>query len=271
MKCPNGCLSGVFSQTRKYHFSFGLQKMKQSPIGKPSVLYEDASIVVVHKPNRMLVHRTALDYYEDSNLRRWLAAKTGVKVDPVHRLDKPTSGLVLFAKHKNALNTLKQQFLEHSIVKTYVAVVRGYTLPSGQIDKPLQADKTQDAKEALTRYETLMHTEVDAAVSRYPTSRYSWVRIQPQTGRFHQIRMHFAHLRHPVIGDTRHGDRKHNHFFRKELALEPLFLHATSLQFEHPEGGSVFIQSPLPEHFRELKHQWKWNDGSGVQETTSEI
>jgi tRNA pseudouridine65 synthase len=240
--------------------------MKQSPIGTPSILYEDEQLCVVYKPNRMLVHRTAMDYYEDTNLRRWLAAEVGTKIDPVHRLDKPTSGLVLFAKDKDTLNALKQQFLDHTVEKTYLAVVRGYTAAEGTIDKPLQADKALEAKEALTAYRTLQHIEVEAAVSRYPTSRYSWVEVKPQTGRFHQIRLHFAHLRHPVIGDTRHGDRKHNHFFRDALELQPLFLHAHSLRFQHPKGDVMEIRASLPEHFRNLRDRWSWQMGAGVSE-----
>lgn len=238
--------------------------MQQEPIGDPYILYEDDRLVATWKPNRMLVHRTKLDYYERQNLRRWLADKLNQKVDPIHRLDKPTSGIVLFAKDVDALNHVKQQFLEHTVRKEYIALVRGYTEPDGSIEKPLQKEGSTEAKEAFTYYETTKHVEVPIEVSRYPQSRYSIVRVQPRTGRFHQIRLHFSHLRHPIVGDSKHGDRKHNHMFRDELKLAPLFLHAQKLTFKHLDGCQIVIHAPLPPHFLEIERKWDWQLGAGV-------
>ncbi len=244
--------------------------MKQTPLGKPIILFEDDLLVVVNKPCRMLIHRTPLDYYETENLRRWLADEIGVKVDPVHRLDKPTSGVVIFAKSKEALNFIKAQFLEHTVIKEYRALVRGYTALSGEVDKPLKAEDSEVLKEALTVYKTLKHVEIPVEVSRYPTSRYSIVDISPKTGRYHQIRMHFAHLRHPLIGDRRHGDTKHNNMFQNDLGIEALFLHAYRISFVHPNGSKLSIHAPFPDHWMKMEKLWDWKEGAGVEEIDSE-
>lgn len=244
--------------------------MQQEAIGKPSILFEDEKIVVVFKPNRMLVHRTSIDFYERTNLRKWLADLLGVKVDPVHRLDKPTSGLIVFSKDVNTLNFLKAQFLDREISKTYLAMVRGFTQESGTVEKALQKDKDAPLKDALTEYKTLYHIEKDYEISRYPTSRYSFVEVEPKTGRYHQIRLHFSHLRHPIIGDNRHGDRKHNQHFRDQLDHPALFLHASKLRFEHPDGARITIRAPLPEHFQRVLNEWDWKHGSGITQEESE-
>ena len=238
--------------------------MEQEPIGDPRILFEDERLVATWKPNRMLVHRTKLDYYERQNLRRWLADRLDQKVDPIHRLDKPTSGIVLFAKDVDALNHVKTQFLDHTVQKEYIALVRGYTEAQGEVEKPLQKEGSDEAKEAFTAYETLYHVEVPIEVSRYPQSRYSLVNVKPRTGRFHQIRLHFSHLRHPILGDSKHGDRKHNHMFRDQLNLAPLFLHAHSLSFQHPNGSAMKIHAPVPSHFLEIQRTWDWQKGAGV-------
>ncbi len=238
--------------------------MKQDSIGKPRIIFRDEHLIAVHKPNRMLVHRTHLDFYENVNLRRWLAAETGLKVDPVHRLDKATSGIVLFACHTEALNALRNQFVEQKVQKSYLLLARGFTAQEGTIEHEVKSDDGK-ARSAVTHFKTLAHTEVEVAISRYPTSRYSLVEALPKSGRFHQIRLHFAHLRHPVIGDTRHGDRKHNQYFRDTLGIQPLFLHAASLSFEHPNGGEVTIFSQPPDHFTSIRRQFEWNTGSGVE------
>lgn len=238
--------------------------MKQDPIGNPRILYRDEHMIAVHKPNRMLVHRTHLDYYETINLRRWLANETGIKVDPVHRLDKATSGIILFACTTDALNMLRDQFVQREVQKSYLLLARGYTAAEGVIDNEV---KTEDGKSrpAQTHFKTLAHTEIEAAISRYPTSRYSLVEALPKSGRFHQIRLHFAHLRHPIIGDTRHGDRKHNHYFRDTMQLHPLFLHAASISFKHPDGGSMTLYSHAPEHFTAIRQKFDWRSGSGAE------
>lgn len=242
--------------------------MQQDPLGEPQILYEDEHVLVASKPNRLLVHRTEMDYYERRNLLRWLGDVRQGNFYPAHRLDKATSGVIVFAKDKESLQHLRIQFNERSVEKEYLALVRGYTSKEGSIEKAIRGEEDPRLKAALTRYETLFHVEVPIAVSRYETSRYSIVKVRPETGRYHQIRLHFAHLRHPLVGDSRHGDLRHNHMFRDQLGLEALFLHAHTLCFTHPAGRRIALSAPLPAHFEAILRRWDWIAGSGVDDST---
>jgi tRNA pseudouridine65 synthase len=236
--------------------------MEQSPSGKPEIIFEDHALLVANKPNRMLVHRTKLDFYESTNLLNLLAHAAGYPMHPAHRLDKPTSGVILFAKSKEVLSMLREQFNARSIRKRYVAIVRGFTPLTGSIDRSLSSETDATLREARTEYRTLMHTEQAFSVSRYPTSRYSFIEAFPETGRYHQLRMHFDKIRHPIVGDSRHGDRKHNHYFREKLKLEYLFLHAASIELTHPDGHRMLVSAPLPNHFEEILNRWSWSPGA---------
>jgi tRNA pseudouridine65 synthase len=244
--------------------------MGQDPLGQPQIIYEDDRVIGVFKPNRLLVHRTNIDFYEKKNLLQWLADEVKTNVHPAHRLDKATSGIVLFTKDLDALRFVRQQFSERTMSKSYLALVRGYTAAEGRVDKPLRKEDDTTLREAITSYTTLSHTEVPIAVSRYTTARYSIVRAVPETGRFHQIRLHFAHLRHPIIGDTRHGDVKHNLMFREELQLPALFLHAESIEFTHPAGRQITLKAPLPYHFNTVMEKFAWITGAHPSTLKSE-
>ncbi len=239
--------------------------MEQTPIGTHSILYRDEHILIASKPNRLLVHRSNIDFYETKNLLATLKHETGLWLQPAHRLDKATSGVIAFGLTPEAHAFLSQQFNARSVKKTYTALVRGFTPESGEIDLPLVSDNDAKEREALTRYVTTHHVEINEAIGRYPTSRFSMVRVFPETGRFHQIRLHFKKIRHPIIGDHRHGDRKHNHWFAESLKLEALFLHATSLSLQHPNGQFMTFDSPLPTHFETVLNLWKWQDGASSE------
>ncbi len=160
------------------------------------VLHESDGWSAVVKPCRLLVHRTDIDYHEPYNLRD-LINKTRPESDwlqPVHRLDKPTSGIVLFATKGDALNALKLEFVHRRTEKTYFAVVRGWTEDEGIIEKPLPTAHSDKPKEARTAYRTLARCTINHPVGPYKTARYSLVECTPSTGRFHQIRLHFRHL-----------------------------------------------------------------------------
>lgn len=194
----------------------------------------------------MLVHRSPLDQRETVFAVQVLRDQIGAKVHPVHRLDKPTSGLLLFALNIEALKSLQSQFIEGTIEKTYWAVVRGYLEEKGTIDYPLKREidkydsKTSEiSQSAVTHYRCMAQTELAIPVGRYPSTRYSCVELKPETGRKHQLRRHMAHLRHPIVGDTRHGDGVHNRFFREHLGIHRLLLHAQSLTFNHPTNGEL--------------------------------
>lgn len=213
------------------------------------IIYQDPYLVVVDKPSGMLVHRSFLDKHETRFVLQTLRDQLGCHVYPVHRLDRPTSGILVFAFSAEIARVLSEQIATGQWRKGYLAIVRGVIKSPGILDYPLQeqldaiadkqARKDKAAQEAITRYLPLQQVELPFAVSRYPTSRYSMVALQPLTGRKHQLRRHLAHLRHPIIGDTSHGDGKHNAFFRQQYQSERLLLCAFTLHMPHPVSGVV--------------------------------
>lgn len=208
------------------------------------ILYEDAHLVAIHKPAGLLVHRSYLARRERFFAMQLTRDLVGCHVFPVHRLDRPTSGVLLFAKSSEVANALCEQFASHTIEKQYLALVRGNMHESGILDYALKveldelgdknADPNKAAQEAVTAYEPLLNTEIPYPSGRYPTSRFALVRLSPKTGRKHQLRRHMAHLRHPIVGDTTHGDGKQNAFFREHFGINRLWLIAKKLSFTHP-------------------------------------
>ena len=210
------------------HLSTNSNVTSSTPVGADphfDVIYDDGSVLAASKPNRLLVHRTDIDFHEPHNLRDLLnkTRKRDAWLQPVHRLDKPTSGIVLFATLGNALNALKLEFVQRRTKKCYWAVVRGWTGDEGLVEKPLPTAHNPTPKEARTHYRTLAKVELPHPVGPYQTARYSLVECRPETGRFHQIRLHFRHLRHPILGDTRYGDKKHNRFVASEYGSDIVF------------------------------------------------
>lgn len=205
--------------------------------------YQDEYLVVVHKPSGLLVHRSNIDRYETQFLLQTLRDQIGQQVFPVHRLDKPTSGLMVFALSKEIAKLLGQAFADRQVEKSYLAIVRGFT-EDQVIDYPLKeqldkmtdnmANQDKEAQDALTSLQLMGTAQVDIPVGRYQQARYSLVKLFPKTGRKHQLRRHMAHIRHPIIGDTSHGDGKQNQYARKHLSLHRLGLIAYSLSFAHP-------------------------------------
>lgn len=206
------------------------------------VIYQDNDLIAVIKPAGLLVHRSEIDKHETRFLIQELRDQIGRKVYPVHRLDKPTSGLMLFALTPENQKELSRQFELNQVGKTYQALVRGFTEKSETIDYPLKEKavfKSQDkselpTKDAITHYKTLSQFEIEAAIDKYATSRYSLLEIMPKTGRRHQIRRHMKHISHPIIGDTSYGKTTHNQFFREQINCQRLLLQAVKLSFNHP-------------------------------------
>jgi tRNA pseudouridine65 synthase len=227
------------------------------------ILYRDTHYIAVNKPSGLLVHRSMIDKYETDYAMQILRDQIGEYVYPVHRLDKPTSGVLLFALSSEAARAMGETFETGNVKKSYLAVVRGYTDEQGEIDYPLKevhdkmtdakADKGKTPQSAFTRYERLGTVELPYSVSRYPTSRYSLVALYPSTGRKHQLRRHMKHIQHPIIGDTKYGRTEHNNLFRKEFDLNRLLLHARTLTFVHPyTGEEIAIEAPLEATFSSL-------------------
>ena len=215
------------------------------------ILFKDESLVAINKPSGLLVHRSPIDQYETRFAMQMTRDQIGQHVYPVHRLDKPTSGVLLFALSSEVASLLSKQFTATTMNKTYWAVVRGYTNNSGVVDSDLQeeqdkmtdklADKDKPAQSAITHYERLATTELPYPVGRYDSVRYSLVSLQPKTGRKHQLRRHLKRIFHPIVGDTTHGDGKQNTFLREQFGLDRLMLHAKSIGFKHPISGEEMM------------------------------
>ena len=197
------------------------------------------------KPSGLLVHRSPIDRRETRFALQILRDQLGQYIYPVHRLDKPTSGVMVFALNRNSASRLATQFAEHSVRKAYLATVRGHSPISGCIDHPLRTDPDRyagrnefgAAKEAVTHFQSLAQHEIDVCIEKYPQSRYSLVLAEPRTGRPHQIRRHMKHISHPIIGDAKHGRGRHNRYFTEHLGCARLLLHAFALEFRHPNSG----------------------------------
>ncbi len=197
------------------------------------IIYQDNFFIAINKPNGLLVHRSPIAKDESVFALQLLRDQVGRKVYPIHRLDRKTSGVLIFAFDTDSLKTMQKQFAERLIKKSYLALVRGYTDDLGLIDYPLKSEKGS-LQEAITEYKTLARTELHVPFGKHSTSRYSLVEVNPQTGRMHQIRKHFAHILHPIIGDRPHGCNKQNRLFKEKWNMTIMLLHAAKLNFEHP-------------------------------------
>ena len=233
------------------------------------VLHQDRHLVAIHKPAGLLVHRTDLDRHETRFAVQMLREQLGVRVWPVHRLDRGTSGVLLFALDTDTARLLGQQFEAGRVAKTYLAVVRGHPPEAGCIDHPLSreyddrecvAGRSVEAQPALTRYRRLATAELPVAVDRYPTSRYALLELQPESGRRHQIRRHLKHIAHPIIGDATYGKGRHNRMFAERFGCRRLLLACTGLALTHPaDGRPLILEAPLEADFQALLDALGWS------------
>ncbi|MFY0991888.1 pseudouridine synthase [Halomonas sp. C05BenzN] len=205
-----------------------------------TILHQDDHLVAVHKPAGLLVHRTALAGGAREFLLQRLRDQLGRRVYPVHRLDRPTSGLMVFALSPDVATPLADAFAERRVAKRYLAVVRGIGPEHEWLDYPLREEDGRRPKaempalEAQTEVRRLDSVELPVQVDRYPRSRYSLMEARPSTGRRHQIRRHLSHRGYPIIGDAKHGKGNHNRFFAEHLDCPRLLLAAVGLAFDHP-------------------------------------
>lgn len=224
------------------------------------ILFQDEFMVAIHKPAGMLVHKSPIDKYETRYAMKILRNQIGQWVYPIHRLDKPTSGLLLFALHPEIAKKIGQLFNDNQIKKQYLAIVRGHTHPEGKIDHPLKeiavfkhlAEQAQqkEAKDACTDFKLIERYELPFSDGRFETSRYSMIQLFPKTGRKHQIRRHLKHISHPIIGDVKYGKGEHNRLFKDKLASNRLLLAAQSMTFPHPNNNEeITLHCPLEKNF----------------------
>lgn len=216
------------------------------------VLYQDPYLVAINKPNGLLVHRTKMATDATEFALQLLRDQIQQKVYPIHRLDRKTSGVLLFALEAEVVKKVQQLFVERQVSKKYLAIVRGFFPDEIKVDYALTNDrgKTQDA---ITDFKKIAQTELDLPFGKYATSRYSLIKAYPQTGRMHQIRKHLNHLRHPIIGDRPHGCNKQNKLFLERWGLRTMLLHAKKLELKHPiTGEELIIKATLPTIFQEI-------------------
>lgn len=239
-----------------------------------TLLHRDDRIAVFNKPSGLLIHRSYIDRTETRFALQMARDLLGQRVYPVHRLDKPTSGVLLFALSPDDAATLTASFTSGKVRKRYLAVCRGIAPIEGVINHPLLEEQDRhdpfrqegkEPQEAITAYRRLATVELPFSVGRYPTSRYSLVEVMPMTGRRHQIRRHFKHIFHPLVGDVNYGEGRHNRFFREEFSCLRLLLHATGLTIPHPaDGEPVSFTAPLDSTFARVIHSLGWSNARPI-------
>ena len=234
------------------------------------ILYQDEHLVVIDKPPGLLVHRSEIDRHETRFAIQILRDQIGQRVWAAHRLDRGTSGILLFGLSAEIANLLGKQFEAGTVKKRYLAVVRGYPPLAGNIDHALTrqrdpyefrgAESSTEPQAALTRYQKLAEIELPVAVDRYPSSRYSLVELDPITGRRHQLRRHMKHIAHPIIGDATHGKGNHNRYFAENFGCDRLLLACIELAFNHPISGQrLEIKRPVSGAFADLLARFGWD------------
>ncbi len=219
------------------------------------IIFEDFYIIAVHKPNNILVHHSAManNQVQEQSLVQLVTQELNCKYYPIHRLDRKTSGIILFAKQKEYVAKFQELFVNNKIQKTYYGLVRGFINDSGKIDSPVKGRDSLVYKDAITYYECQQKLEVPIAVGPYKTSRYSLVSLRPKTGRLHQLRIHMNKISHPLIGDPKYGDRFHNRMFETEFENQCMFLHAKELIFLHPyTHKQLTLNSDFPENWKRV-------------------
>ena len=216
------------------------------------IIYEDEHLIAINKPHGLLVHRSKIANDANEFALQMLRDQVGRHVNPTHRLDRKTGGVLLFAFDKETEIAMQKQFQESLVVKSYLAIVRGYAPLAMEIDYPL-AKENGTLQDAKTNFVTLQQSEIPLAIGKHPTSRYSLVKANPKTGRMHQLRKHFAHIFHPIIGDRPHGCNKQNRYFKEHLQMNTMLLHALDLSFTHPVSQQpVKIEATVQSEFKRM-------------------
>lgn len=219
---------------------------------KLEILFQDEHLVAINKPHGLLVHRSKIAMDAEEFAIQILRDQIDRVVYPVHRLDRKTSGVLLFALSPEINSEMQQQFMERKVGKKYLAFVRGFMEDEGTIDYPLKKENGT-LQDAVTHFTTLKRGELPFPSGKFETSRYSLVELIPETGRMHQLRKHLAHVLHPIIGDRPHGCNKQNKLFLERLKMNTMLLHASDLTFSHPvTKEKVEIKAPIFSEFKRV-------------------
>ena len=245
--------------------------MNEDCLYKPlTILYHDEYFIAAHKPEGLLVHKSNIDKSETRFLLQILRDQVGEYLYPIHRLDKPSSGLILFGLNASVTAHIQQQMQTNTAVKEYLLICRGYTPDSGIINHPLKPiddfkGKTgyikniKPVQEAITEFTRLATIELPEAIDKYPSSRYSLVQAKLLTGRKHQIRRHMKHISHPIIGCPKYGKSTHNRYFADSYKVSRLLLHSYKMTLDHPVSGKKMTITAKPQgSFKSLMHRFDW-------------
>ncbi len=233
------------------------------------ILYRDDHLIAIHKPSGLLVHRSMLDRHETRFAVQLLRDQIGRHVYPAHRLDRGTSGILLFALDQTVASRLGKTFEQQAVDKQYLAIVRGHPDQQGIIDHPLSRrndspgycgnDTILPPQPALTRYRRLDTVELPHAIPPYTTSRYALMELTPLTGRRHQLRRHMKHIAHPIIGDATFGKGQHNRLFAQLFGINRLWLACVRMRLPHPcSGKTLDLYAPPCADFISVMSQLGW-------------
>lgn len=220
---------------------------------KLEIIYQDDYFVAINKPHGLLVHRSPIAADASVFAMQLLRDQIGQRVYPVHRLDRKTSGILLFGLNSAITALLQQNLAAQDAQKEYWAIVRGFFPEQLKVDYPLTNDRGKK-QDAITNFELVEQTELPIPYGKHATSRYSLIKAFPETGRMHQIRKHCNHLRHPIIGDRPHGCNKQNRLFKERWNMTTMLLHAAQLTLVHPIHQEEMVLKATPsEEFKRMK------------------
>ena len=224
-----------------------------------SVLYQDPWLAVVDKPAGLMVHDSVLAAGETDFAADRLRAQFDRPIHLVHRLDRATSGSLLLAFDRDTASALGKAVMAQQLEKRYLAVCRGWPEAEFEIDHPLDGGPGKPQKKpAVTRFRRLATGELPVPSAGFPTSRYALLECEPLTGRFRQIRRHLKHASHHMVGDTSHGDGRHNREFRMR-GVHRMLLHAWKLGFPHPhDGRTLRVETPPDGEFARAMALFDW-------------
>lgn len=216
------------------------------------ILYRDEHLIAINKPGGMLVHKSFYSGEADAYAIRELKKQIGQSVYPVHRLDRKTSGILLFTLDKETLRIMSDRFAARQVEKKYLAILRGWTKEEETIDYDL-TNEDGTRQNAITRYQRLQTAEIDLAFGAHQTSRYCLVEAVLETGRMHQLRKHFKHILHPILGCRRYGCNKQNKLWLENFGMTKMMLHAHRLVFNHPiSNEKITLNAVINDEFKRV-------------------
>ena len=214
------------------------------------ILFQDEQLIVVDKPVDLPVHKNDFMPHDAPYLTKLIGDITGKWIYNVHRLDSKTSGVMVLAFSSEVAHNLALQFERKEVNKTYFAIVQGNPGVGTFSGKVLVKKKSKFKKPAVTNFKTLRTVQTEISYKEKENVSLSFVEINPETGRWHQLRQHFSKNRFDILGDSHHGDFTLNKIITEKIGVKRLFLHAGKLEFTHPETKDKMVfEAPLPKEF----------------------